>query len=300
MTWKTTLLAGLYFAFFMLCAFGIIWWQRRQRRLRLPFGEKLRLLRGPGETQRRLAQKFDEEGPLWVAVAAGMPVLVAAAMLQWTMRVPEVLQLGWLVLTGLVFAGTFWLAVRFFAAKTRESGNRYLGYFGERVVAEHLDELKQEGWRIFHDVPGESRNGASFNIDHVAVGPGGVFAIETKTRRKGSARPGFDDHRVYFDGHDLVWPWGEDNHGLDQAERNATWLAEFLNTGKGDRVNVAPVLALPGWFVEMKPAQESRFCRVVNPSWLPDLLSAERAVLTRQQVDAAAAKLEARCRDVVY
>lgn len=300
MNWKTTLIAGLYFAFFMLCAFGIIWWQRRQKRLRLPFGDKLRLLRGPGETQLKLSQKFEEEAPLWVAVAAGMPVLVAGAMLQWISRVPEVLRLGWVALTVVVFAGTFWLAVRLFAARTRESGNRYLGYFGERVVAEQLEPLKQEGWRIFHDVPGASAQGRAFNLDHVAVGPGGVFVIETKTRRKGNARPGFDDHKVYFDGRDLVWPWGEDNHGLDQAERNAEWLAKWLNEGAAASVTVDAVLALPGWFVEMKPAQHSRVCRVVNPSWLPDVLAREQAVLDRQQVDAIAAKLEARCRDVEY
>jgi len=300
MTWKTTLLAGVYFAFFMLCSFGIIWWQRRQKRVRLPFDAKLRLLRGPGETQRRLVQKSDEEGPLWVAVAAGMPVLVAAAMLQWLTRVPEVLQLGWLALTAVTFGATYWLAVRFFAAKTRESGNRYLGYFGERIVAEHLEPLKQEGWRIFHDVPARGKNGAAFNLDHIAVGPGGVYAIETKTRRKGHARPGFDDHKVFFDGRDLVWPWGEDNHGLDQAERNATWLADFINAGTPDYANVQPVLALPGWFVEMKPMQESRACIVVNPRMLPEVLGREDRVITRQQIDAIAAKIEGLCRDVEY
>lgn len=299
MNWKTPLLAGLYFAFFMFFAFGTIWWQRRQKKLRLPFGEKLRLLRGPGETQLKLVQKFDEEALLWVAVAAGMPVLVAAAMLQWYARVPEVLQLAWLAITGVMFVVTYWLTVRVFTRKARERGNRYLGYFGERIVAEYLDHLKSEGWRVFHDVPAES-NGARFNLDHIAVGPGGVWAIETKTRRKGRARPGFDDDKLYFDGQDLVWPWGEDNHGLDQAERNATWLASVINQGKGDYVSVNPVLAMPGWFVEMKPMRDSRPCRVVNPSWLPDLLTRDRTVLDQQQIDAIAAKLETRCRDVEY
>jgi len=300
MTWKTTLLAGLYFAFFMLCAFTIIGWQRRQKRLRLPFDKQLRLLRGPGETQLRLSREFEETVPVWVAVAAGMPVLIAAAMLQWTARVPEVLQLGWLVLTLIVFGATFWLAVRFFAAKTRESGNRYLGYFGERIVAEHLEPLKQEGWRIFHDIPARGKDGETFNLDHVAVGPGGVFAIETKTRRKGNARPGFEAHKVYFDGRDLVWPWGEDNHGLDQAERNAQRLAEAINTGSDDLVSVNPVLVLPGWLVEMKPMSDKRPCQVVDPAMLPDLCASELTVLDRQQIDVIAAKLEERCRDVAY
>lgn len=299
MTWKHGLIAGLYFAFFMLSAFAILWWQRRQKKQRLPFGDGLRLVRGPGETQLKRSRKFEEDMLLWVVVAGGMPVLVAGAMLQWTGRIPRVLQLGWLALVILVFVGTFLLAARWFAGKTRQSYNHYLGYFGERIVAEYLEPLKREGWRIFHDVPGQN-NGADFNLDHVAIGPGGAYVIETKTRRKGSARPGFDDHKVFFDGHELVWPWGEDSHGLAQAERNAEWLARLIEDETRERIAVVPVLALPGWFVERKPSTGARACVVANPKILPDLLARDQDRLDRQQIDAIAAKLEARCRDVEY
>lgn len=299
MNWKLGLVAGLYFAFFMLSAFAILWWQRRQKRLRLPFGEGLRLLRGPGETQLKRSRKFEEDMLLWLIVAGGMPVLIAATMLQWIDRMPSVLVWAWLLLTLVAFFGTFWIAAQWFAGKTRESFNHYLGYFGERIVAEHLEPLKQEGWRIFHDVPGQN-NGTAFNLDHVAVGPGGVWLLETKTRRKGNARPGFDDHKVYFDGRELVWPWGEDSHGLAQAERNSVWLAKQIEAETNERVHVTPVLVLPGWFVERKPSTDSRLCRVANPKVLPDLLGRDQKLLTRQQIDAIAATLEARCRDVEY
>lgn len=299
MTWKHALIAGLYFAFFMLSAFGILWWQRRQRKLRLPFGEGLRLLRGPGETQLRCSRALEEDMLSWVVVAAGMPVVLAAAMLQWTGRFPPVLQLAWVGLTAIAFLLTFLYAARWFAGKARQASNHYLGHFGERIVAEYLEPLKQEGWRIFHDVPA-ANNGHRFNLDHVAVGPGGVFVIETKTRRKGGARPGFDDHKVYFDGHELVWPWGEDSHGLAQAEQNATWLAGLIEKETKDRVSVTPVLALPGWFVERKPSTGARACRVANPKLIPDLLAQDQDTLTRQQIDTIAAQLEARCRDVEY
>mgnify|MGYP000447730379 CR=1 FL=1 len=49
-------------------------------------------------------------------------------------------------------------------------------------VAEALAPLTVDGCRIFHDVPA-----AAFNLDHVIVGPTGVFALETKTRRAGPA-----------------------------------------------------------------------------------------------------------------
>jgi hypothetical protein len=220
-------------------------------------------------------------------------------MLKVTTNLPQDFQFAGLAITIIAFIATFILAARWFAKKMRESGDRYLGYFGERVVAEHLEPLKRQGWRIFHDVPAAA-NGRSFNLDHVAVGPQGVFAIETKTRRKGGARPGFDDHKAYFDGRALVWPWGEDNHGLEQAERNAVWLAEALQAELGERVHVTPFLTLPGWWVENKPSRDSRLCRVVNSKGLAKFLPTGGVVLEARQIEAIAAKLEARCRDVEY
>ncbi len=237
--------------------------------------------------------------PLWGSLAAFIPVLVFGTMLDWTRHIPTTLQLVWLALAVVVFIALFIGAARWFAGKTKESHDRYLGYFGERIVAECLDPLKQLGWRIFHDVPCQN-NGTKFNIDHIAVGPQGVFVIETKTRRKGGARPGFDDHKVYFDGRALVWPWGEDNHGLEQAERNAVWLGETIKAEIGERVFVTPFLTLPGWWVENKPSRDSRLCRVVNAKVLAKFLPNGPAVLTPQQINNIAVKLEARCRDVEY
>jgi hypothetical protein len=162
---------------------------------------------------------------------------------------------------------SLWRIGRLWQTRTKH----FLGWFGERIVGEQLQLATVHGWRIFHDLPFVN-NGADFNIDHVALGLGGVFLIETKTRRKGNARPGFDDNKVYFDGRDLVWPWGEDNHGLEQAERNALWLTSWIRTEIGEHVHVTPILALPGWWLEKKPARESRVCQVVNPKWLPAML----------------------------
>lgn len=283
----------------MLCAFAMIWWQRRQKKSRKPFGDELRLLRGPGETQLKLVQKFEEDMPMWGAIAAGIPAIIFATMLGWTRDIPATLQVAWLVIALVVFVATFILAARWFSAKTKESFDRHLGYFGERIVAEHLEPLKRQGWHVFHDVPGTA-NGHKFNIDHIAVGPTGVFVIETKTRRKSGARPGHDDHKVYFDGKVLIWPWGEDNHGLEQAERNAVWLSNSLKSEIGERVHVKPYLTLPGWWVEGKPGRDSRLCRVLNSKGLAKFLANGTTILDQKQIEIIAAKLDARCRDVEY
>ena len=65
------------------------------------------------------------------------------------------------------------------AERLLRSAERYeQGAHGERATGAILDELRQHGWAVFHDVrwPGRPRA----NIDHVAVGPPGVFVIDSK------------------------------------------------------------------------------------------------------------------------
>jgi hypothetical protein len=146
-------------------------------------------------------------------------------------------------------------------------------------------------------MPGETGR-ERFNIDHVVIGPGGVFAIETRTRPKDGAREGRDDFKVFFDGEQLDWPWGEDRYGIDLAMGNAKWLKNWLVKTTGVLTDVIPVLALPGWSVEA-PAHSS--LRVVNPSWLPDIIDVNvPAVLSAKQIELCARQVEQRCRDVEY
>jgi hypothetical protein len=51
------------------------------------------------------------------------------------------------------------------------------GATGEESVGEVLAQLEGSGWHVLHDVV----IGARGNIDHVVVGCGGVFTIETKS-----------------------------------------------------------------------------------------------------------------------
>lgn len=52
------------------------------------------------------------------------------------------------------------------------------GADGESATAAVLDQLTAHGWVVLHDVrwPGRPRT----NIDHVVVGPGGDFVIDSK------------------------------------------------------------------------------------------------------------------------
>lgn len=87
-----------------------------------------------------------------------------------------------------------WVAFQFVRAWPRlQSLN--LALKGEKAVGQYLERLREQGFQVFHDVIG-----SSFNVDHVIIGPAGIFTIETKTFSK---RPG-PDAKVVFDGERLL------------------------------------------------------------------------------------------------
>lgn len=49
------------------------------------------------------------------------------------------------------------------------------GAEGERFTAKALARLRRQGWTLLHDVPA-----ARGNRDHIALGPGGAFLLDTK------------------------------------------------------------------------------------------------------------------------
>lgn len=288
--------AGIVLLYFVIVA-GVIYFHRWRRKSRWPFNADDKLLRGPGEELRHRIVKIDED--FLTEAFAG---LVVSLLIFASLGTSGSKMLGLsatntvlLAVTGLVvcFTGSAWRIGRLWQKRQQY----YLGWFGERYVGEWLEPAKLQGWRVFHDVPFSS-NGAKFNVDHVVVGTGGVLVVETKTRRKGNARPGCKDNQVTFNGRELDWPWGADTHGLEQAERNAQFLAGWIKTELGERVHVTPYLALPGWWLENKPGNNSRLCRVVNPKWLPGILAKESPILTPKQVEQISLRLESRCRDV--
>jgi Nuclease-related domain len=54
------------------------------------------------------------------------------------------------------------------------------GAAGERRTARLLDPLERHGWAILHDL---AVPGSRANIDHLVIGPGGVFVIDSKQYR---------------------------------------------------------------------------------------------------------------------
>ena len=76
MTLYTGILIVGYFIFFLACVVAMLWWMRRQRQVRHPLDNDLRLLRMPGETQFKIITEFQENLFLYMVTAAYVPVFV--------------------------------------------------------------------------------------------------------------------------------------------------------------------------------------------------------------------------------
>jgi len=282
-----------YCLLFLAGVFFLLIWRSRQRKERPPV--KFELLRGPGESLRGRVQRFDEDLSLWLIGTASMPLMAGFVLTLVVSRLPASYHLWGLVIAGGLVLAVLAVAGGILYRRLKRWKSDYLGYLGERMVGEHLEPLLAQGYRIFHDVPAEGSK-SDFNLDHVVVGPTGVALIETKTRRKGRARPGYKDHMVTYDGNQLIWPWGEDRHGLDQALREADWLSKWLFQRTGIKLVVKPVLTLPGWWVEQKVRGS---VVVVNSKNLPAAVRGNGATaLSPEQIDIVARQLDSVCRDV--
>jgi hypothetical protein len=282
-----------YFIAFMLITGGIFLWSIARRKDRPP--EKFKLLRGPGETQRRRVQKTDENLFSYFFGGAFVPLVILSLLLLLAMQLPKRLVALGVAVAAFLFVASTVCAIIMLIRFLNRRRNDLLGYLGERAVAEHLEALRESGFRIFHDVPCEGRK-KNFNIDHVVVGPTGVAAIEVKTRRKKQGRPGFEEHVVTYDGQRLIWPWGEDRCGIDQLQSESDWLRKFIHSRTGLRVDPKSILALPGWWVTERVVGTFR---VTNHKLLPAIIRDWKPqLLTPEQIDLISRQLDERCRDV--
>jgi hypothetical protein len=178
-----------------------------------------------------------------------------------------------------LFTLLFVLALGFFGWRVWRLRPRFRalrqGLEGERVVGQFLERLREQGYQVFHDLIGEG-----FNVDHVAVGPAGVFTIETKTWSK----PARGEPLLEFDGERLVAAGYEpERDPIVQAKAQASWLQRLVEETAGRRVTVRPVVVFPGWFVKQSKGS-TREVWVLEPKALPGFLAHEAVDLPSDDV----------------
>jgi hypothetical protein len=141
------------------------------------------------------------------------------------------------------------------------------GATGEEHVGDLLDSLEGDGWHVIHD--------ASLgygNVDHILIGPAGVFTVETKSH-PGPVRVG----RV---------------HGAILSQAQAQRKAIERVTGE----TVEPLIVFSRAWVD-KPLARRKGVRVTPARMLAGYLERRPAALTREQVEQARASVVAALRD---
>jgi hypothetical protein len=161
---------------------------------------------------------------------------------------------------------------RFFGASPLAQNARswYLGALGEIVVAEKLEHLG-EGWRVIDGVPvGE----AGSDIDHVVVGPSGVFTINTKAHA---------DKRVWAAGHALRIKGFRQDY-IRNAQDESARASRLLTSAAGRPVIVTPLIVMVG-ISEREYGGKRPAVDVVTSRGIVRNLKRRRPVLTPVEVD---------------
>jgi hypothetical protein len=257
--------------------------------------EEFKLRRRAGEGALRKVMELDEGFMTKGFVSIFVPFFLALLPLVAFKWVPEERYGLMLGLSGLLLLVSVGVRVPMVVRTAKELQNYRLGYFGERAVGEALEPLEKNGYQVFHDVPA-SRGKAEFNLDHVTVGRTGIVVVETKARRKKRGRPGYEEHKVGFDGKRLIFPWGEETGAIEQTVGNVEWLKGWLKERTGREFPVSGILTLPGWYVTESALGA---VRVTNPKMLLTMVKGKGAeVLSADDVDLVARQLMSVCRDV--
>ncbi len=239
---------------------------------------KDRPLRNPGQSVReaRVDIVFDKLlGPMIVTLLFTM-----WALLEWVRYYFPTYLAHWLVTVFAVFAWTYFLwQFRKYWPKVKQL---QLAEDGEKAVGQFLDQLRESGYMVFHDIVG-----TGFNVDHVIIGPAGVFTVETKTWKK----PATGNARITFDGEKLASNgFAPDRNPVVQAKAQARWLRDLLAESTGKSLSVWPVLLFPGWFVENSRDAWGEIW-VLEPKALPKFLQNKGQRLAPEDASLASAHL---------
>jgi hypothetical protein len=151
---------------------------------------------------------------------------------------------------------------------------------GERVVAEILDRARAHGCAVFHDLPSDFGN-----IDHVVVGPAGVFAIETKARTGAGTIEYRNENEIVF-GDRLI-----DQRALARARGSARAVQEKLQECFETKLPVTPLVVFVGeWRVHRHPG--NFVVDVLAAHQLENYFDRQQPQLTRQEITEIAAQFE--------
>jgi hypothetical protein len=106
------------------------------------------------------------------------------------------------------------------------------GLAGERKMGAELERLTSRGWRVLHSVPLPR----DVDIDHLLIGPGGVFCVNTKFHKRARVWVGDDSVKI----HGQSYPY------VRKSRAEARRASGALTRACGFTFDVYPVLAFVG------------------------------------------------------
>jgi Nuclease-related domain len=232
-------------------------------------------LRNPGQSVREQRLDFAYDKVLAPALVAFVMLYVAGT--DWFRYFFPLKSIPWI--TTLLALGAIGYAVWQFLKYWPKVQAMKLAEDGEKAVGQHLEGLRASGYSVFHDLIGDG-----FNVDHVIIGPAGVFTIETKAWSK----PAKGSAEITFDGESLRVAGREpDRNPVIQAKAQANWLRQILAESTGKTFSVWPVVLFPGWFV--KNSREGfKDLWVLEPKAFAKLLANEQVKLAPEDISLTA------------
>lgn len=151
--------------------------------------------------------------------------------------------------------------------------NLNLAEKGERRVSEVLRRLRDLDYVTFDDLLL-----GGVNVDHVVVGPGGIFAIETK------ALSVFGSSVACIGSDGVLQLSGKPafKDPLKQARGSAALVSEELKRWTQRGLWVHPVLVLPGWRIDPPKSETKVF--VLTEETIPEFFRSRDRVLANEQI----------------
>jgi hypothetical protein len=259
-----------------------------QQRRRNPLTREM--LRNPGESLREKVEDLGVDLDSYLFALIFSPFLIALQILFNAHFGSVAITHSTLFFFVIMLVGFILFFVVQIVRIMRKKQSYRLGMECEMAVGQGLNQLMLLGCRVYHDFPAED-----FNIDHIVIGPAGVYAVETKGRAKPDKDRGKEDANVNYDGKSLQFPGWTETEPIAQAKRQAQWLASWLSSAVGQQIPVHPALALPGWYIERK-ARDMVVFNSKNPQFLAKARSGK--VLSDEMIQRISHQVEQRCRTV--
>ena len=146
-----------------------------------------------------------------------------------------------------------------------------------------LQRLTMNSNRVFHDVT--CNEGI---VDHVIVGLHGIYSVSVIARKPGK------DNRARLKGDQLLFAPGSDAISVARSGMKSQQLARELRKVLTRDIHIRPVIAVPGWEIDLQDSDEYL---LVNERNLPMLTGwkDQKDFLMNEEVDAVQKELTKRC-----